>query len=123
MAEVGKNKTLFRWVHSKADDIAAPDRKAGFANDLEKAGFRVEMKTYTERDVDGRYIKTAEHGMNLSMRQFFDRCYTDVKDMLKTDQTIDYDYPHSFEFKCDTQSYVMNYSGDAQPRCSLSDLN
>ena len=107
-------------MHSQKDDIANTEQKLFLANKMKKKGFNVQIKIYSEKNIDGKYIKTMDHGMNLSMKKFFYKNINQTKNEILYDQRIDFDFEHSFPFECETQKYIVTYSGNSQPVCSLS---
>jgi hypothetical protein len=121
MSKIGKQKTIYRFVHADNDLIANTQQKLAFVKDMKKNGFDVEIKIYTKKDIDGKYIKNLEHGMGLSMRDFFSKYYNRIKGDIKYDHQIDFDFEHSFQFECETQKYTFIYKGGSQPICKLSD--
>jgi len=70
----------------------------------------VHMEVMEAADIDGQYIKTIEHGMNLSMLTFFDKAYTHINEhtiSLENDfmngSVVDYDSgDHRYEFDFST---------------------
>ena len=120
MAQIGNHKTIYRFVHSQKDDIANTEQKLILANKMKKKGFNVQIKIYSEKDIDGKYVKTMNHGMNLSMRVFFSKNINQTKNEIQDDQRIDFDFKHSFQFECETKRYMVTYSGNSQPVCSVS---
>ena len=120
MAQVGKHKTIYRFVHSEKDYISDTKQKISLFNRLKSKGFNVHMEIYSKKDVDGQYIKSMSHGMGLSMRKFFSKCINQWGDDIQDDQIIDFDSEHSFQFECETQKYAIVYSGNSQPICCLS---
>lgn len=123
MSQTGKQKTIYRFVHAENDFIANTGQKIALAEKMKNKGFDVQIKIYSEADVDGKYIKNTNHGMGLSMRKFFSNHYKEAKDDIKDDQCIDFDFEHSFQFVCETQNYRIKYNGNSQPVCHLSDQN
>ncbi len=123
MSDIGKQKTIYRFVHAENDPIANTSQKVAFAEKLKKSGFNVQIKVYSKADIDGVYIKTADHGMGLSMRKFFSNYYGSTQKDIKKDQMIDIDFEHSIHFKCDAQKYTISYNGKSQPVCSISDCH
>lgn len=123
MSKAGKQKTIYRFVHAENDFIANTKQKFALAENMKNAGFNVQIKIYSQADVDGEYIKNTDHGMGLSMRKFFSEYYNKTRDDIKIDQCIDFDFEHTLQFACETQNYTIAYSGNSQPICSLSDQN
>lgn len=78
MAGAGSTRTRYRCVHGPDDPIAPTSEKADYCAKLEEAGFDVQFRCMGPGDVDGRYVKTLEHGMGLSLRGFFERSYASL---------------------------------------------
>lgn len=120
MAQAGNNKTIYRFVHAKNDDIANAEHKLSLVNKMSERGFNVEIKVYSEKDIDGKYIKTVAHGMNLSMRTFFSTYFAQTRNQIQNDQIIDTDFEHDIEYRCETKTYTISFSNKTQPRCIVS---
>lgn len=65
----------FRVMHSVADGIQPIDGRRQQAELLKATGFDVVFKEVTAEDIDGRMVKTLEHGMDASLRAVFDYFY------------------------------------------------
>lgn len=120
MAQIGHHKTIYRFVHAPKDHIADTEQKIFLANKMKEKGFNAQIKIYSEEDIDGKYIKTMDHGMNLSMQIFFSKNINQAMHEIQDDQRIDFDFNHSFEFECETKKYIITYSGNSQPICRIS---
>ncbi len=120
MAEAGNRKTFYRFVHFENDGIADTKQKNSLAQNMSNKGFNVQIRIYSPKDIDGKYIKSADHGMGLSMKKFFSIYYNEIKDAINFDQRIDFDFKHSIQFPCESQNYIITYSGDSQPVCKLT---
>jgi len=120
MAEVGKTKTIYRFVHSENDTIADTEQKLFLANTMKNKGFNVQIIIYSKNDIDGQYIKTMDHGMKLSMKTFFSNSIDQIEDLIQDDKCIDFDFKHSLHFACKTKKYTVKYQGNSQPICSVS---
>lgn len=120
MAQTGKNKTIYRFVHTKNDYIANTEEKITLASKMKEKGFNVNLEIYSEKDIDGKYIKTIEHGMGLSMRTFFSRYYTQTENEIRNDQLIDTDFEHELQYICQTKTYTISYDGKTDPLCIVS---
>ena len=57
MGKAGNQKTIYRCVHANIDIISNTEEKLKLVNALKEIGFDVQMEIYTEKDIDGRYIK------------------------------------------------------------------
>ncbi len=120
MGKAGNQKTIYRCVHANIDIISNTEEKLKLVNALKEIGFDVQMEIYTEKDIDGRYIKHMEHGMGLSMRLFFAKALEQTQTRIKNDQRLDFDFEHTLHFQCETQTYTINYKGVCQPQCTLT---
>jgi hypothetical protein len=79
MAEIGKNKTQYRFYHSKYDvKTSNVYEKIAMVDLLKKYNFDSKIHLIDHPDVDGRFIKSVEHGMELSLRMMFDKLYADI---------------------------------------------
>ncbi|WDF92733.1 DUF2920 family protein [Aeromonas hydrophila subsp. hydrophila] len=58
-------------VHAIHDAIAPADAKLAMARAMLARGFNAELILFDESSVDGEFIRNMEHGMGLSMLQFF----------------------------------------------------
>lgn len=122
MSKAGNQKTIYRFVHQEKDNIANTNEKISFVALLNKKGFNATIKTFSDKDIDGEYIKTAEHGMGLSLRKFFAKYYNETVNELHCNQTIDFDFEHRLNFKCETEIYSITYDGCSQPICDISSM-
>jgi len=120
MAQSGGNKTIYRFVHARSDGIANTEDKIALADRMSARGFDVKMQIYSEKDIDGRYVKTMAHGMNLSMQTFFSRCLDQTQSKVRNDQIIDTDFEHDIRYTCETKTYRISYNGKTNPMCSVS---
>jgi hypothetical protein len=110
MAELGKNKTQYRFYHSKYDShIANVYEKIAMADLLKKYGFDTKIYLIDHCDVDGRFIKTADHGMNLSLQMMFDKLYPDVT---PKDKCSDISLRSLIVYEGINGDYVLKYESD-----------
>lgn len=72
-------ETYYYFIHAEEDKIAVTEVKVQMASEMIQAGLHVQMEVMDAKDVDGTYIKTIEHGMQLSMLTFFDKAYSHIK--------------------------------------------
>jgi len=72
-------QTYYYFIHAENDSIAPTQDKIKMATDLIQNGIHVQMEVIEAADVDGQYIKTIQHGMNLSMLTFFDNAYQHIQ--------------------------------------------
>ena len=79
MAEMGRNKTQYRFCHSKYDfQIANVYEKTAMFDLLKKYNFDAEIYLADHGDVDGKFVKNLDHGMALSLKKMFEKFYPDV---------------------------------------------
>lgn len=120
MKKTGYGKTVYRFVHSSGDEIANTDQKKSLVNQMKLNGFNAQIEVFSSSDIDGRYIKNMDHGMGLSMRQFFAKCFEESKSLIIDDQRTDFDFEHSIEYICDDLIYSISYRDHLPPVCSIS---
>lgn len=123
MKEIGGLKTIYKCIHAENDFIANTGDKNLLVQDMKAEGFNVDFKVYTQKDIDGTYIKNLNHGMGVSMRRFFEICYHEIKKDVKEESHVDYDFKHCFEFICKSQKYIVNYEDNTQPRCFIESIS
>ncbi|MEM6856030.1 MAG: DUF2920 family protein, partial [Planctomycetota bacterium] len=63
--------TIFRAVHAPNDSVAPTELKQQYMTALESRGLDATLQIFRDADVDGRYVKSLEHGLGLSLRTFF----------------------------------------------------
>ncbi|MEZ6975096.1 MULTISPECIES: DUF2920 family protein [Aeromonas] len=73
MAAQGGTQTFCLMVHAIHDAIAPADAKLAMARAMLARGFNAELILFDESSVDGEFIRNMEHGMGLSMLQFFEQ--------------------------------------------------
>lgn len=72
-------ETYYYFIHAEKDRLALTEHKIQMATFMIHRQMNVHMEVIEASDVDGQYIKTIEHGMNLSMLTFFDKAYAHIK--------------------------------------------
>ncbi len=77
IAELAKYQpqTFYYFIHAENDTVASTESKIQMAREMIQHGMQVQMEVIEAADVDGQYIKTIEHGMDLSMLTFFSKAY------------------------------------------------
>ncbi len=87
--------------HSQEDKLAPIHEKEAFYRALQASGFDATLHQVDRTMVDGRFIKTLEHGMNMSLKELMNRELPFIADFAKhkSDVTVD------FTCKCDTLTY------------------
>ncbi|MEL7087529.1 MAG: DUF2920 family protein, partial [Planctomycetota bacterium] len=73
---VTERPPVVRCVHAPADEIAPVGPKQRYLDALRQADVDATLKVMTEADVDGKLVKTLDHGLGLSLRSFFEQAYT-----------------------------------------------
>ena len=71
--------TYYYFIHAENDEVAITEDKVQMARQMIAHNLPVQMEVIEAADVDGRYIKTIGHGMDLSMLTFFERAYTHIQ--------------------------------------------
>ncbi|WP_353851061.1 DUF2920 family protein [Aeromonas sp.] len=73
MAAQGGTFTFCLMVHAIHDPIAPTEAKLAMARAMLARGFNAELVLFDESSIDGDFIRNMEHGMGLSMLQFFEQ--------------------------------------------------
>ncbi|MNE04398.1 hypothetical protein D3C80_969270 [compost metagenome] len=73
MAVQGGTATFCLMVHAIHDSIAPTEAKLAMARAMLARGFNAELILFDESSIDGDFIRNMEHGMGLSMLQFFEQ--------------------------------------------------
>lgn len=73
MAAQGGRETFCLMVHAANDTIAPTEAKLAMARAMLARGFNAELILFDESSIDGVFIRNMEHGMGLSMLQFFEQ--------------------------------------------------
>lgn len=72
-------KCQFRMIHSTTDAVSSPVLKQRQADILDALGFDVVLDMIGEDQVDGKFIKSADHGMGIALNLLFDRYYPTIE--------------------------------------------
>ncbi|MEM1107834.1 MAG: DUF2920 family protein [Planctomycetota bacterium] len=70
-----ERRVVIRCIHAPDDPIAPTDEKQAFVELLKQHGVDATLRIATPEDVDGRFIKSLDHGLGLSLRKFFQSEY------------------------------------------------
>ena len=74
VSQVSKNRIKYVAYHYADDTIAPLDEKKAFYKKLRKLGFDASLQIIsTAADVDGKFIKSLEHGLNMSIKELVTR--------------------------------------------------
>ncbi len=74
-----RRKCQFRMTHSTNDAVSSPALKQRQAETLGALGFDVVLDMVGEDQVDGKFIKSADHGMGIALNLLFDRYYPTIE--------------------------------------------
>ena len=78
IADASSKACQFRMIHSSADRVSPPYLKTRQHDALKANGFDVQLDVIGEADVDGKLIKSADHGMGIALNLLFDRYYPTI---------------------------------------------
>ncbi len=72
-AKAARKHICYVAYHSTEDTLASSQEKEEFYRNLQELGFSATLHLADATMVDGRFIKTLEHGMNMSMKELISR--------------------------------------------------
>eukprot|EP00439_Symbiodinium_sp_Y106_P089376 s1_g1912.t1 len=72
-------KCQFRMIHSTHDAVSSPELKQRQAETLCALGFDAVLDMVGEDQLDGKFIKSADHGMGIALNLLFDRYYPTIE--------------------------------------------
>ena len=102
-------QTFYYFVHAENDYIASTEDKINLVKTMVKKGMNVYLAVMGKEDIDGKYVKNAEHSMGLSMLELFARGYTEIKDH-KVSKETDFDLASKITYPVKDYQYVFDYS-------------
>ena len=105
MINFGGGNTYYLFYHAVNDVIANTNQKIEMAKNMIKLGFIVNMEVFEEDDVDGKFIKSPNHGLGLSMLSFFDKGMKGLKEVGKDFKR---NSNNVFEYKYNGSKYVFD---------------
>lgn len=107
MYDYGGFNTIYFFYHAQNDCVANTDDKLNMAKSMVEMNFIVSMTAFDENDIDGKIIKSMNHGMGLSMVKFFDIAMTYLNDV-----NIDFKQNEEtfFEYSYDQSIYTFDLS-------------
>jgi len=79
VAAAASRKCQFRMIHSTNDAVSSPGLKHHQAEMLRDLGFDASLEMIGADDVDGKFIKSADHGMGIALNLLFDRYYPTIE--------------------------------------------
>lgn len=100
--------TFYYFIHGPNDPIANTEEKITMAQEMAKNGMDVYMEVVDKDDVDGRYIKTTDHGLGLSMLTFFDKGYSHISQYTASGST-DFSKQNTIKYQTTQFNYVFDY--------------
>jgi len=104
MSKIGNKKTSYTIYHSEFDGIAPIVEKESFCSNLSEYGFDVTLHRIGKDDVDGRFIKSTQHGLDMSIKELVKRELPSIIQNFKVKATK----AEEIVYKCDTLNYVFN---------------
>ena len=109
MYENNADKITYRFIHSYKDNIAPTEEKIELVNKMKNLGFNVDIEIFEEKDIDGKFIKSMEHSMDISIREFFKYMYEKHKNEIKERDRLDFEFEHEIEYPCEDISYKIKF--------------
>lgn len=108
-----KPTAQYYFIHALNDHIANTNEKIAMVKDMVGNGIDVHMIVADEEDVDGSYIKNTNHGLGLSLQQFFKHGYDHIEqtrpaDNLSTD--TNFSLKSEIRYTSDQFEYIFDYS-------------
>ena len=79
VAAAASRKCQFRMIHSTNDAVSSPELKHRQVEILRDLGFDASLDMISDNDVDGTFIKAADHGMGIALNLLFDRYYPTIE--------------------------------------------
>jgi hypothetical protein len=109
-AHQGGCRTRYRCIHSQADhDVAPIEDKLAWSEAMRTEGFDVELNVMGPGDVDGRYVKTIEHGLGLSLKTMFDRL---IGTITPSDGPDDFTRASCIRYAGNPRTYRLDFRDD-----------
>ncbi len=110
------HKTTFISYHSTQDRLAPTQEKVDFYEKLKTLGFAATLHLISEEDVDGRFIKTLDHGMDMSIKELIN---IELPKILEQAVEKKSEKEAKNIYRCDTLSYDFKVQNNhLQCRCS-----
>ena len=83
-------KCQFRMIHAMQDAVSPASLKLKQVEALTNLGFDVTLDMIGAGDVDGKFIKSADHGMGIALNLLFDKYYPSIeRRAAKTDRELE----------------------------------
>ncbi|MCE7997906.1 MAG: DUF2920 family protein [Rhodobiaceae bacterium] len=112
VTHAAERKCQFRMIHSAEDDVSCPALKQRQADVLSTFGFDVTLHLVGPDEVDGKFIKSADHGMGIALNLLFDRYYPTIE---RREGVIDRELETALTFDGPKFSYRIDHrSSEAQ---------
>lgn len=107
ISRYGPRRCQFRMIHSAADHVSPIETKKRQAELLNGAGFDATLDVIEDSDVDGKFIKSTDHGMGIALNTLFDRYYPTLT---SEPTTLDRDLGTEIRYRCGKLDYVFRHS-------------
>ncbi len=110
----------FRMIHSEQDIVSPPLLKRTQAMLLQALSYDVRLDMVGPDAIDGKFIKSADHGMGIALNLLFDHFYPTIE---RRAGKIDRELGTKLTFTCPKRTYAMDYdrgsvhvTADCSPR-------
>lgn len=116
MKQQGSGLTRYRMIHSETDTLIAPVKlKMRMHGLLQTHGFDTNLELIDDSRVDGKYIKTVNHGLGLSLKKMFDSFYPTLPELqchhandIERGSVIEYAVRDASLYRFEFKSYGIN---------------
>ncbi|HBM90254.1 MAG: DUF2920 family protein [Parvibaculaceae bacterium] len=112
VAAAAARKCQFRMIHSTIDAVSSPELKHRQAEILRDLGFDASLEMITSDAVDGKFIKSADHGMGIALNLLFDRYYPTIE---RRDGVTDRELETALTFDGPKYSYRISHQSSGMP--------
>ncbi|MEQ9520177.1 MAG: DUF2920 family protein [Parvibaculum sp.] len=104
--QMADRRCQFRMIHSEEDSVSSPLLKRAQADLLQSNGYDAVLKIVKPTDVDGKFIKSVDHGMGIALNALFDHFYPTIE---RRPGKIDRELATELTFPCPKRRYVLKY--------------
>ncbi len=106
MFKYGGDQTFYYFIHAENDYIANTKSKLDMAKCMISNGMSLSMDIMEKSDIDGKFIKSMDHGMGVSMVEFFN---VGLSKLLSVPLSFKSSPPSSSRYKySDGMEYIFN---------------
>ncbi len=113
MFNSGANKIIYRYIHSYNDKIAPTQDKILYVNEMKNLGFDVDIEVFDETKIDNKFIKSMEHGMGISIKEFFKYMYEKYEGSIKEREKLDFEFEHKIIYPCKDINYQIYFTNNS----------